>query len=52
MTSCNCEDAARVRMEEEAKLRQWRKRLAEACERLGITQDIAWEEGDRIGHPL
>ncbi|NNU85325.1 hypothetical protein ETC05_16425 [Geobacillus sp. BMUD] len=52
VASCDCEDAARARRDEEDKLREWRKRLAEACERLGITQDIAWEEGDRVGHPL
>lgn len=52
VTACDCEDAARVRKEEEDKLREWRKRLAEACGRLGITQDIAWEEGDRVGHSL
>ncbi|ADU95313.1 hypothetical protein GYMC52_2947 [Geobacillus sp. Y412MC52] len=52
VTSCNCEDAEKVRQEEEIKMREWRKRLAEACERLGITQDIVWEAGDHVGHPL
>ncbi len=52
VASCDCEDAARVRREEEAKLREWRKRLAEACERLGFAEDIVWEAGDRVGHSL
>ena len=51
-TACDCEYAERLRQKEETKLKEWRKRLAEACERLGITEDIVWEEGDRVGHPL
>ena len=32
VTSCGCEDAEKVRQEEEIKMREWRKRLVEACE--------------------
>ncbi|MED4916745.1 hypothetical protein [Geobacillus thermodenitrificans] len=39
VSSCDCEYAEKTRREHEREMQAFRKRLAEVCERLGITAE-------------
>ncbi|OQP08488.1 hypothetical protein B1691_15030 [Geobacillus sp. 47C-IIb] len=52
VASCDCEYAEKARREHEHEMQVFRKRLAEAYERLGITENVVWEVGDQVGYSL